>query len=309
MDVSSLPPPPIADAAPGRRIGPNGRPRDDYRLLRPSTSVLRLVVGAIALTGMALAAVSVVVWRRLGGEVTMIALPNTSIDWVVLQSWVQGLAVVQLALLVVASVLMIRWTAQAAHNVAKLRVGGHTIASVWATLGWLIPGVNLVLPRQIVAQLWRTSDPTGEIDGLGWKRLPAPTVLDLWWICTLVALPTVLLAGTELLYVGQFPPTALGDIHNARSAFVLLAIAEGLLVFAAVLFARVLGEITERQADRVAHLNRGSEVPESAPAGQRPLAASPPRARSWRRPLAVAVEPDPGVLVHAGLDGSPVGRY
>jgi len=311
MDVSSLPPPPIADAPSGRWIGPGGRARDDYRPLRPATSVLRLVVGVIALTGVALAAVSVVVWRRLGGEVTMIALPNTSIDWAVLQSWLQGLAVVQLALLVVASVLMIRWTAQASHNVAKLRVGGHTIASVWATLGWLIPGVNLVLPRQVVVQLWRTADRTGDVDGQDWKRLPTPTVLDLWWICTLVALPTVLLAGTELLYVGQFPPVALVDIHNARSAFVLLAMAEGLLVFAAALFARVLGEITERQADRVAHLNRGAEVPEPVAKGSRPVVTSPARARarSWRRPLAVVVEPDPGVLVHAGLDGSPVGRY
>jgi len=154
------------DSARPRWIGPGGRARDDYRPLRPATSVLRLVVGVIALTGVALAAVSVVVWRRLGGEVTMIALPNTSIDWAVLQSWLQGLAVVQLALLVVASVLMIRWTAQASHNVAKLRVGGHTIASVWATLGWLIPGVNLVLPRQVVVQLWRTADRTGEVLGL-----------------------------------------------------------------------------------------------------------------------------------------------
>jgi hypothetical protein len=290
-------------------MGPNGRPVDEYGPLGPSTAALRLLVGVIALTGVALAAVSVVVWRRLGGEVTMISLPDTKLDWAVLQTWVQGLAVVQMALLVVASVLMIRWTAQASRNMAALRVGGHTIASVWATLGWFIPGVNLVLPRQVVAELWRMADPAGEVDAKEWKLQPAPTVLNLWWICTLVALPTVLLAGTELVSVGQFPPVALADLRDARSAFVLLAVAEGLLVFAATLFAWVVGEITERQAERIAFLNRGSAQLEPAPASTATAAAPPTRTRSWRRPAMAVAEVEPPLLVHAGLDGSPIGRY
>ena len=301
LDVSLLPPPPPVETRP--RFGPHVRSVEAYRPLAPSTAALRLVVGVIALTSLALAAVSVVVWRRLGGQVTMVTLPDIRLDWAVLQSWVQGLAVVQAALLLLASVLMIRWTAQAARNIAALRVGGPTIAPRWATLGWLIPGVNLVLPRQVVAELWRTADPTCEVESAGWKSLPTPTGLNLWWICTLVALPTVLLAGSELASVGEFPPVALVDLHNAQSAFVLLAVAEGLLVFAAALFARVLTEITDRQSARMAVVNRGRAEAQPTPP------PAPSRTRSWRRPSPVATEVEGPVLVHAGLDGSPIGRY
>ena len=306
LDVSQLPPPPLNDVHPRTRFGPHSRSVEAYRPLAPSTAALRLVVGVIALTGLALAAVSVVVWRRLGGQLTMIPLPDTKLEWAVLQSWVQGLAVVQTALLVVASVLMIRWTGQAARNIAALRVAGSTTAPRWATFCWLIPGVNLVLPRQVVAELWRSADPAGDVESVGWKTQPAPTVLNLWWICTLVALPTVLLAGTELVSVGEFPPAALVDLHNAQSVFVLLAVAEGLLVFAAALFARVLGEITERQAARMIVINRGQVEADPAVSSTPP---APARTRSWRRPSPVVAEVDPPALVHAGLDGSPIGRY
>ncbi len=307
LDVSRLPPPPPpVDTHPRARFGPQTRVVP-YRPLAPSTVALRLVVGVIALTGLALAAVSVVVWRRLGGEVTMVSLPDIELDWAVLQSWVQGLAVVQVGLLVVASVLMIRWTAQAARNIAALRVGGTTMAPRWAT--WRAgssPGSTWCCPAQVVAELWRTADATCEVESTAWKSRSAPTGLNLWWICTLVALPTVLLAGTELASVGEFPPAALVDLHNAQSAFVLLAVAEGLMVFAAALFARVLTDITERQAARMTAITR--VLPEAEPV-KPPAPSTPPRTRSWRRPSPGSAEVDPPVLVHAGLDGSPIGRY
>ena len=309
LDISQLPPPPPCDPRTGRPVGAHGRPDGRYRPLAPSTAALRLVVGVIAITGVALAAVSVVVWRRLGGEVAMIPVPEAKVDWAVLQSWVQGLAVVQAALLVVASVLMIRWTAQAAGNLPALRVGGRTIAPRWATAGWLLPGVNLLVPRQVVAELWRTADPAVPVDASTWRSQPAPTVVNLWWICTLVALPTVLLAGTELASVGDFPPVALVDLHNAQSAFVLLAVAEGLLVFAAALFARVIAEVTDRQAARVVVLNRGAVLAQEANPDSVPAAPVPSRLRVRRRVVPVVAEVAPPVLMHAGVDGSPVGRY
>lgn len=309
LDVSRLPPPPVHA---GRRITSGSRPGGAYRPLRPSTAALRLVVGLIAVTGLVLAGVSVVVWRRLGGEVTMIPLPETTVDWAVLQTWVQGLAVVQLGLLVLASVMMIRWTAQGARNVPSLRVGGRTIPAVWATVGWLIPFVNLVLPRQVVAELWRSADPQVEIDSSAWKGHPAPTLLNVWWICTLVAFPTAMLAGTALVGVGDFPPSALGDLHNARSAFVLLAVAEGLLVFAAVLFARVLSDVTDRQTARMDMVERGTTAPPTLASARG--ATAPERVRVRRRTGAqppVPDEPTPtgSMLVHYGADGSPIGRY
>jgi hypothetical protein len=86
------------------------------------------------------------------------------------------------------------------------------------------------------------ADPAGEVDAKEWKLQPAPTVLNLWWICTLVALPTVLLAGTELVSVGQFPPVALADLRDAR----LRLLADDLLAMRGTLEAEVRDETALR---------------------------------------------------------------
>jgi hypothetical protein len=212
--------------------------------------VLQLIVAVIAVIGIVLALVSLVQWRNLdGGAVPLLTLPRADVDWPVLQDWATQLAVVQIGLVVITSALMISWTSRAYRNLAGLGAKGSKLSPIWATLGWFVPGVNLVMPKAIIDQTWRASDPRFSEDGANMQQ-PIPTINHLWWVCTLVALPTVTMALAEMINLGSLAPVGLPELHAARATFILVAVAELLVLFAAVLFIGTIGGIADRQRRR-----------------------------------------------------------
>ena len=193
------------------------------------------------------------------------------------------------------------WTRRAYRNLAPLNVVDLRFKRRWAVLGWLIPGVNLVVPKQILDDTWRASDPAMPpyaSGGSGWRRTPVPTGHFLWWICTLVGLPVVVLTELQLSLAGTLPPTTTAGIHDARMGYLLLAGSQALLVFAAILLIRLLGAIYERQRDRADAIGPVAPVPAHPGAGQVPTADVPP---------SEPVEAE-SVFVHA-LDAQAIGRY
>lgn len=254
LDVSRLPAPPPTSNTVGVWTTPGPQGLDVYRPLTRRTQTLQLLVLAIALSGVGLAAVSLMLWRSLdGGSWPYVALPRPGLGWTTLQLWATRLAVLQVGMLVIASVLTIAWTGRAYRNLSGLEVHNRRLGPAWATLGWLVPVVNLVVPKAIFDSTWRASDPEPDrVDGSA--RRPVPTVNHLWWVCTLVALPTVALALVELASIGTEPPLDIAGVHATRAVFVLLAVAEILLVFAALLFVSTLGGIAERQRARALRL-------------------------------------------------------
>ena len=273
LDVSLLAPLPPRDRTVGVWTTPGPQGIDAYRPLGRLTRVLQALVVLSALIGAVLAAVSVLLWRKLGGgSLPNIEVSSTSLSWADLHRWGVRLAVAQLAVLAVASILTVVWTRRAYRNLSGLDVQTKRLPAVWATLGWFVPGVNLVMPKVIVDSTWRESDPRAG-GRRQWGRQPIPTTNHLWWICTLVALPTMALALIEVADLGSTPPILLGDLHADQAALVLLAVAEALLVFAAMLFVRTLASINDRQLRRALRLG-----PPAALSGMRdtPAAPTPP---------------------------------
>ena len=75
-----------------------------------------------------------------------------------------------------------------ALGVRKLALGRH-----WSVLGFLIPAVNFVLPYQVIAEVWRASDPS-VVDPFEWKFVEPPRILALWWMTFVMAVTLELAA-------------------------------------------------------------------------------------------------------------------
>ncbi len=72
------------------------------------------------------------------------------------------------------------WLYRLRVNLRALGVRKPNFARYWSVLGFLIPAVNFVLPYQVMAEVWRASDPS-VLDRFEWKRVEPPRILMVWW--------------------------------------------------------------------------------------------------------------------------------
>jgi hypothetical protein len=92
-------------------------------------------------------------------------------DWV---GWAQ------LVCLMVTGGSFLAWLHRVRVNVRAFGVRRLRYGREWTFLGFLIPALNALRPYQVVREIWKASDPvTG--DPLGWKTVPTPPLLALWW--------------------------------------------------------------------------------------------------------------------------------
>jgi hypothetical protein len=254
--------------------GPNGT--DWYRPLGGWTTVVRVLLMSVATMSVAIALLSVMINRDLSGSLHLPRSAADGVDWAAVQAWGGLLAALQLTLVVLAGVGIVLWTRRAYRNLPALDVSGARLARRWAVLGWLIPGVNFVVPKRVLDDTWRASDPAAHPWTTGWLRTPVPTPNHLWTICSFVGLPVVVLVEVPLLF-GSLPPH--GDVHSVAVLYLVLALAQVLLMTGAGMLARVVGTIGDRQRDRAEALGPASPfvpstpepAPESAPALVRPV--------------------------------------
>ncbi len=260
------------------------------------------MVASVAGCALGIMALSLIVARDLHGSLPLLGDPSASPDWASLQRWGSNLAVVQLTLLALAVVLVIAWTHRVYRNLEALEVVGTRLHRRWALFGWLIPGVNLIVPKRILDDTWRASDPDMLPWSTDWCSASVPTTNSLWLVTSLVALPVVVLAQIQLSLVGTLPPDSATSHQSVGILYLALAMAEALLVFAAVVLLKVINSISERQNERVRMIgppptfrlvpNREADEAESTDAPA-PVLSEPP------------VEP---VLVRS-FGSTPIGRY
>jgi hypothetical protein len=103
--------------------------------------------------------------------------------WATLWMWVSG-------------ILFIVWFYQAYRSAESHGASGRRWSSGWSIGGWFIPLANLVIPKMVMNEVDRMSNPlAGEPPrDEQWKLMPRSVVSDLWWILFLV--------GTALWLVG-----------------------------------------------------------------------------------------------------------
>lgn len=296
LDVSRLAPPPPISRTGGVWMTPGPLTVDSYKPLARLSVVMRVLVLVLTVTAVVTAGVSLLLWRMISEDSLLTAgLPTVDADWIVLDEWVHRLAMVQAGLLVLVALLTVTWSRRGYRNLGCLGVTGRRLAPFWATYGWMIPGVNLIVPKLIVDDTWRASDPELPSGSARWRTAAVPTANHMWWISTIVALPTVALALAALLSIRD-RPVDLAEVHATQGALLVLAVAEMLLVFAAILFSRTISSVTDRQVARAVRIG-----PARRPSMRPPKVeeATPPARTSSKGP----------VLLHTAGAGASAGRY
>src|SRR5690606_14313927 len=85
--------------------------------------------------------------------------PSFDLDVAVVTEWVTVLSLSAAALSAVALLLAVAWTSRAYRNLAALGVDGLRFSPDIVGAAWIVPGVNLLVPKLVLDELWRGSDP------------------------------------------------------------------------------------------------------------------------------------------------------
>jgi hypothetical protein len=148
--------------------------------------------------------------------------------------------------------------------------------------------VNLVLPKLVLDDLWRTSDEDQLLGTEDWRRVDAPALSALWWAMGLVG---------GLLALA----TAVGALEPAQGSgaavSLLGAVAAAVVAGSVVALHALVAQLDRRQAARHARVLAVTappgpriELTDPVPTRLEPLAPTP-AARSGRRTSALRLQP------------------
>jgi Domain of unknown function (DUF4328) len=86
----------------------------------------------------------------------------------------------ELAVNLAAAILFVIWLWRARRNSEAFFVTRHRRHRAWLILGWIVPIVSFWFPKQIVDDIWRTSDKR-QPPGTELTFLPRPGLVTAWW--------------------------------------------------------------------------------------------------------------------------------
>lgn len=116
------------------------------------------------------------------------------------------------------------WTGVATANLARLGIEHRRFRAATAVVAWMVPGVNLVLAKLTVDDLWRGSSArVAPHPGKGWRRRPVGEVVHLWWLA-LVGTPLLTVAGHELAAGDTAAQAQVGLAASAAAAVLALTL-------------------------------------------------------------------------------------
>jgi len=201
--------------------------------------VLTGIVLALTLAAIVSGALEVSLLGRIadGERVSQSEADNNDVR-VAIISILQGLATIG------AGVAFIVWFYRAHVNVRALGARGVRHGSGWAIGAWFIPFFNLVRPKAMANDVWRTSDPSlaAPVERARWSGVELSGVLFGWW------------AAWVLSNVGNAVAGALGigdDPGTLKAASEVTMVSDALLILAGVLMILVVRSITARQDERL----------------------------------------------------------
>lgn len=148
----------------------------------------------------------------------------------------------QIALLTATSGLFLLWSYESRSNLRALGARKLDYTTAWAVGGWLVPGLNLVRPYQVMREIWKASDPA-TMDRFAWKEAPTPSLLSLWWGAFLVFAGLETTAAAMMLSAGQ----ELAKFQVARGVSIF---ADASAAIGASLAYFVVTKITEAQREK-----------------------------------------------------------
>lgn len=88
----------------------------------------------------------------------------------------------------VAGIGFLTWLFRARANAYAISPGVlHTYAAVFMVLGWILPVVNLFVPKGIIDDIWATSQPGGQPRGRDLFRVRRSGLIWAWWLTLLIS--------------------------------------------------------------------------------------------------------------------------
>lgn len=198
--VATMAPPPAPVPLPERVVVPIGipayhlyQPPPDWRQVRPIAG-LRSAVIAFTLLYVAAVVVTFLMARERMPSIQatlepLIADPKLmeTFDSQAFVAANRSLFTAALATMLVSSVLTVvgwLWTFRARSNAEALAPYDHRRHKLWIILGWIVPPVFLWFPKQIVDDIWQTSDPKSTSrDPM--VRTRSKVIVNVWWLVVL----------------------------------------------------------------------------------------------------------------------------
>lgn len=123
----------------------------------------------------------------------------------------------QLLAFVLSAVLLVRWVYLTNRNAHALEGTGMNHGPAGAAASFLVPGLHVRKPFQVLSELFRVSNPDHIRD---WQQAPVPHLLSLWWTLWILFQLTIALAlgadlwasGVEQLHVAAWGSAVAGVV-------------------------------------------------------------------------------------------------
>jgi len=153
------------------------------------------------------------------------------------------LLVSRLVLYGVIAVAFIAWLHRSRINVRAFGCRRFRYPRIWAIIGFFVPILNLFRPYQVVAEVWRASDPRAVETPVAWIPMPVSRCVLAWWVTLLASVFLEILAVGLVTHSG----VTAEDLLAARSIGVLVGITSA---SSAVLAYLVISGIEESQEEK-----------------------------------------------------------
>ncbi len=113
----------------------------------------------------------------------------------------------QAVVLLATAGVFVEWLYQARINLRAFGTRRLRYSRGWAVWGFLIPGLNLIRPYQVLREVAKASHPS-VVDPFGWTAVRPTRLMGLWWGAVLVGLGLEL-AGLGMLHSADLDPERL----------------------------------------------------------------------------------------------------
>lgn len=148
---------------------------------------------------------------------------------------------------VMTAILFLIWIRRAYINLKSLGIENLEYSPKWTIWGFFIPFINIVRPYQIMKEIWLSSTPKDEEEGVLFKNYSPSTILLLaWWITWLVS------NGMANVYSKLSQKAE--SIESIMSSTQFGIVSDITNIAAAILCLFVVNEIKSRQEQRFAQI-------------------------------------------------------
>ncbi len=156
-----------------------------------------------------------------------------------------------LATFIAAAVSLLSWQFRVSSNLSSLGAANQRFSPRWAVGWWFVPIMNVFRPYQVMAEIWRASDPSVARDTVRWKASKAAALLGWWWALWLI--------GT---YIGRISGKLFASGDTAEDLILANQIGTVSILISivvAVLAIFLVSRITDRQEEK-RRINTGAAV-------------------------------------------------